>query len=164
EPRWRRITVSALGIVGVALAAIGLIGGSIFPAFLVSGDLLPGQSINGPYGLFLSLLGLGYLWAFLGMRGTTDDLGYRAGLSLGIVGVIVFVVALIVSLAKSQVLVQSGLLLMGLGLLYVVVSAGICSDNRVIVLTRRELTAFFYSPIAYIVMVCLTLVAGLLFY
>jgi ABC-type transport system involved in multi-copper enzyme maturation permease subunit len=53
---------------------------------------------------------------------------------------------------------------MGLGLLYVLVAAGICSDNRVLVLTRRELAAFFYSPMAYIVMVCLTLVAWLLFH
>src|SRR5439155_7970963 len=34
---------------------------------------------------------------------------------------------------------------------------------RVIVLTRRELLAFFYSPIAYIVILSLTLVAGFLF-
>jgi ABC-type transport system involved in multi-copper enzyme maturation permease subunit len=88
---------------------------------------------------------------------------------MGAAGVVVFLAALIRSLVATWThadpyLVPSGLLLMGIGLLYALVAAGVCSDNRVIVLTRRELTAFFYSPIAYIVMVCLTLVAGLLFY
>jgi ABC-2 type transport system permease protein len=154
---WRRNAMAVLGAVGVVLALTGLIGGSVSSRFLL-GD-------QGPYGLLLSVLGLAYLWAFIGLRGTADDLGYRAGLGVGAVGVVVFLVALIRSaVAAEPYLIPSGLLLMGLGLLYALVAAGICSDNRVIVLTRRELTAFFHSPIAYIVMVCLTLVAGLLFY
>jgi ABC-type transport system involved in multi-copper enzyme maturation permease subunit len=161
DPAWRRNALAVLGLVGVALALTGLVGGNISQNFLL-GD-------RGPYGLLLSLLGLGYLWAFIGLRGTTDDLGYRAALGIGAAGVVVFLVALVRSLVATWThgdpyLVPSGLLLMGLGLLYALVAAGVCSDNRVIVLTRRELTAFFYSPIAYIVMVCLTLVAGLLFY
>jgi ABC-type transport system involved in multi-copper enzyme maturation permease subunit len=157
----RTKTVTVLGLVGVALAITGLIGGTASRAFLL------GE--RGPYGLLLSVLGLCYLWAFIGMRGTSDDRAYLAGLGVGAAGAVVFLVALVRSLVASfsqtdPYLIPSGLLLMGLGLLYVFVSAGLCSDNRVIVLTRRELTAFFYSPIAYIVMFCLTLVAGLLFY
>src|SRR5579871_5691505 len=161
EMAWRRKTVAILGLVGVALALTGLIGSNVSRAFLL------GE--HGPYGLLLSVLGLAYLWAYIGMRGTADDLAYRAGLGVGAVGVVVFLVALIRSLVASwthseSYLIPAGLLLMGLGLLYALVSAGLCSENRVVVLARRELTAFFYSPIAYIVMLCLTLVAGLLFY
>jgi ABC-2 type transport system permease protein len=52
---------------------------------------------------------------------------------------------------------------MCLGALYLCLSAGLCSDNRLVVLTRRELAAFFYSPIAYIVLFGLTVVGWLLF-
>jgi ABC-2 type transport system permease protein len=40
----------------------------------------------------------------------------------------------------------------------------ICSDRPVVVLTRRELAAFFYSPIAYIVLLGLACVAWAYFY
>jgi ABC-type transport system involved in multi-copper enzyme maturation permease subunit len=53
------------------------------------------------------------------------------------------------------------MLLMLLGMLYMAVSAGICSDRPLAVLTRRELAAFFYSPIAYIVLFCFTLVGAI---
>ena len=46
-------------------------------------------------GVLLSLLGLGYLWAFIVSRGSADDLGYRVGVGMGIVGVLVMVVAII---------------------------------------------------------------------
>jgi ABC-type transport system involved in multi-copper enzyme maturation permease subunit len=38
------------------------------------------------------------------------------------------------------------------GVLYVGLAIGICSDNRLVVLSRRELAAFFCSPIAYIIL------------
>src|SRR5262249_13784150 len=84
---WRRNTIAVLGVVGVVLALTGLIGGNVSRSFLL------GE--RGPYGLLLSVLGLAYLWAFIGLRGTADDLGYRAGLGVGVAGVVVFLVALI---------------------------------------------------------------------
>ncbi len=45
-----------------------------------------------------------------------------------------------------------GLLLVLLGIFYALTSLGLCSDNRLVVLTRRELGAQFCSPIAYIVL------------
>ena len=44
------------------------------------------------------------------------------------------------------------MLLMFLGLIYGAVALGVVSDNRLVVLTRRELAGYFYSPIAYLVM------------
>jgi len=52
---------------------------------------------------------------------------------------------------------------MGLGLLYAALAAGLCSDHPLVVLTRRELAAYFYSPIAYLVLFGLTCVGWYLF-
>lgn len=49
--------------------------------------------------------------------------------------------------------VPYGLILGGIGLLYLGVAVGTVSDNVLVVLTRRELSAYFYSPIAYAVLV-----------
>ena len=35
---------------------------------------------------------------------------------------------------------------MGVGLTYLVVALGICSDNQFVTLTRRELSAYFLTP------------------
>jgi ABC-type transport system involved in multi-copper enzyme maturation permease subunit len=49
-------------------------------------------------------------------------------------------------------LVPTGFVLIAAGLLDVLVAIGFLSENRLVVLTRRELMAFFVSPIAYCVM------------
>ncbi len=49
-------------------------------------------------------------------------------------------------------LVPNGIILMGLGLVYLAVALGICSDNQFITLTRRELAAYFLSPVGYLVL------------
>jgi ABC-type transport system involved in multi-copper enzyme maturation permease subunit len=161
EP-WHRMTTSVLGGVGALLALVGFIGGNVSDLFLL------------PYGVLLALVGLGYLWAFVGLRGTADDVGHRAGLAVGALGVLVFLVALgrsglpplfhawgWLSEAPTPHLVPAGLLLMGLGALYAVLSAGLSTDNRVLVMARRELAAFFYSPVAYLVLFGFTLVSWL---
>lgn len=163
DPLWRDRTLWVLGGVGAALTLTGFVGGNISNNFLL------------PYGVILLVLGLGYLWAFVGQEGITSDLGYRAGVGMGVLGVLVFLVALGrsalppllhawgMSARPTPFLVPGGLLLMGLGLLYAAMSAGLCSDNRVVVMTRRELAAYFYSPIAYIVLFGLTVMGWILF-
>jgi ABC-2 type transport system permease protein len=165
DPAWRRAAVGTLGLVGVVLAATGLIGGNVSPNFLL------------PYGLLLSLVGLAYWWAFVGLLGTSSDAGYRAGLAMGAVGIVVFLAALARSAIpplfyylnwtnrpEASYLASAGLMLMTLGIIYAGLSAGLCSDRRLIVLTRRELAAFFFSPIAYIVLFGVTFVGLCLFY
>lgn len=49
-------------------------------------------------------------------------------------------------------LVPGGIILTGLGLLYLTVSIGICSDNQFVTLTRRELASYFLSPIGFLVL------------
>lgn len=158
EQSWRRSAVLVIGGLAVVLTLTAFVGGNVSRGFLL-------------YGLLLGLLGLAYGWAFVGMEGAATDAGYRAGFALGVIGALAFVVALgrsalpplfyqwhWITLRPEQYLVPSGLLLMGLGTLYIGVSVGLCWDNRFVVLTRRELAAYFYSPIAYIVLFCMIVI------
>jgi hypothetical protein len=153
DPKIRDISEKVLGGAGGLMALVGLIGGMIKAEFLI------------PYGLFLAFLGLIYLAAFVATRGVSDDLGYRAGLGLGLVGLLVFLIALGRSalpplfyywkwLANrpADYWMPQGMLLVVMGLLYMVTAALICSERPLAVLTRRELGAFFYSPMAYLVL------------
>jgi ABC-2 type transport system permease protein len=136
-----------LGTGGV-LAVVGLLGGTLKGSFLL------------PTGLLLALVGLMYLAAFVRTHGISDDLGYYAGLGIGGVGLLFFLIALVRSLMPflfsvgwdAYYFMPAGLLLMGLGLLYGAVSLLLCSDATLVVLTRRELGAFFFSPVAYLVL------------
>lgn len=150
---FRRLAENIIGGAGALMAVIGLAGGAIKGEFLL------------PYGMLLALLGLFYSTAFIVVRGIGDDLAYRAGLVLGAIGGLTFLIALgrsalpplfhrfgWMSAPPPEYLVPAGLLLMILGGLYVLTSLALCSDNRLVVMTVRELAAQFYSPIAYIVL------------
>lgn len=149
----RRIAENVLGGVGAIMAVVGLGGGMIKGEFLM------------PIGLLLAVLGLIYLTAFVGSRGIGDDWGYRAGLGLGAVGALVLVIALGRSMlpplfhrwhwtqtSPEPYFIPYGALLTALGLIYLFVSLLMCSDNRLMILTRRELGSLFYSPIAYVLL------------
>lgn len=154
EDAWMRNVVQLfVGGAGAVMAVVGLFGGNVKGEFLM------------PYGSLLGLLGLAYVTAFVAVRGISDDLGYRAGLGLGGIGLLAFLVALgrsalpplfhhwgWLSTEPVKYLVPSGLILMLLGALYVLAALGLCSDNRLVVLTRRELGSQFGSPIVYLVL------------
>jgi ABC-type transport system involved in multi-copper enzyme maturation permease subunit len=163
----RNLAELAIGGAGLLMAVVGLLGANIKAEFLM------------PFGFLLGLLGLFYLSAFVAMRGVGDDLAYRTGLGIGLAGLLVFLVALGRSALPplfhwagwlenrpAVYHVPTGVLLMTLGLAYGLVSLGICSDRPLVVLTRRELGAYFYSPVAYLVMAfcaCLAWVNFLMF-
>jgi ABC-type transport system involved in multi-copper enzyme maturation permease subunit len=140
DPFWRRNLVIGVTVVGAAMALTGLIGGEITGAFLL------------PNGAVAAFVGWIYLWAAIGLLGTDGELGYRLALGLGVLGVLVIIAAAIRSIAGTHFFVPSGLVLIGIGVLYAILSVGICSERQVVVLARRELAAFFYSPIAYLVL------------
>jgi hypothetical protein len=97
---------------------------------------------------FAILAGMGLLGKFPGWLRATFGL-------LGIVGAGVFIVASFnapIHVQPRPSLVPGGVILTGLGLLYLAVSIGICSDNQFVTLTRRELAAFFLSPIGFLVL------------
>jgi ABC-2 type transport system permease protein len=65
--------------------------------------------------------------------------------------------------APGQFLASVGILQMIIGLFYFAVALGLCSEYSFIVLTRRELAAFFYSPMAYFVLFFSAMIAALQF-
>jgi ABC-2 type transport system permease protein len=140
----RQLAQYVLGSAGATMAATGLVGGMVSVNFLV------------PIGLLLALLGLVYQIAYITSRGTNDDRAYMVGIGLGLEGALVFLIALgriAFSGRPIEYFVPAGALLLFLGVVYAIASAVLCSDHPLAVLTRRELGAFFYSPMAYIVLV-----------
>jgi ABC-2 type transport system permease protein len=141
-------------VLGAALALTGLIAGMVNSAFIL------------PYGLLLAVLGLCYFWAFIGLTGTYTSTGYWSAVALGAVGALVFLAALGTSILKPLLIRGAGVsyfssggaILMLLGALYAGFAAGLCAENSLVVMTRRELASFFYSPIAYIVFFAMTVV------
>jgi ABC-2 type transport system permease protein len=148
---WKKFITRLFGIVGTLMAGAGFLFGTLRQNYL------PGE------GVLLILVGLCYLAAFISRQEPGTQKGYWTGVALGAVGLAAFAIALLRSIWGQSYLVPDGLLLMGLGLVYIVFALGICSDNVVVVLTRRELAAFFYSPIAYLVILGLSLVGWLMF-
>ncbi len=163
EARWRDIVFYTLTGLGVVMALAGLIGSNVSVNFLL------------PYGLMLLLLGLFFWWAGVGLEGVATDRGYWTALAMGGLGLVAFLVGLVRSVVPPLLaswgwtepapafLMPSGVLLMTAGVFYMALSAGLWSEQRLVVLTRRELSAFFYSPIAYIVWLGFTVIAWQLF-
>jgi ABC-type transport system involved in multi-copper enzyme maturation permease subunit len=152
EARWRDIVFYTLTGLGVVMALAGLIGSNISVNFLL------------PYGLLLFLLGLFFWWAGVSLEGVATERGYRLALAMGGLGLVAFLVGLGRSVLppllaswewiepQPSFLMPSGVLLMTFGALYMALAAGLCSDQPLVVLTRRELASLFFSPIAYILL------------
>jgi ABC-2 type transport system permease protein len=151
---WSTMGVNLVGGVGAVLALVAFVGSNVRQEFLL------------PHGLVLALLGLAYLWAFVAARGTGDEVAHRAGQLVGLLGAVVFVVAVLRAYVLSRIwtslppggayMVPTGALLCGLGLLYVLFFVCLWVETPVVVMTRRELASFFYSPIAYLVLFAFT--------
>ncbi len=154
EQIFRDVTIYVLGGVGALGAVGGFFFGSLYENFLL------------PHGVILILLGLLYLWAFVGLVDERYDLGNRTGMGMQIGGVVFFLVAFVrsavlplaagrewISAANGPpYLMPSGLVLMATSAIHVAFGLGVSSDRKLVVMTRRELAAFFQTPIAYIVL------------
>lgn len=164
ETKWHQTGMYALGAAGLAMALVGFVGGNVSENFLL------------PYSLLLILLGLFYLWAFVGLQGVESDRGFRAAQGIGALGALGLLIALARSVPEllyhwhwikthpPTYFVPTGLLIAGFGLIYLLLSIGFIADNRVVVIARRELASMFFSPIAYIVLVGSVCVGWVLFY
>jgi ABC-type transport system involved in multi-copper enzyme maturation permease subunit len=170
DPFLRTFTLRVIGIAGAVMILVGVIGGIISEDFLMS------------RGIVYLMLAVLYVVSFVGMQSASSPLSYWAGFALGVVGALMIVVALGKSLPFQSIPGigdylawingtfrwvgwQSGqpgapFLFTYIGLEFLALSIGICSDSPLVVLTRRELAAFFYSPVAYIVLVVLTILGG----
>ena len=159
DPAWRKRIMYTLVGVGTTLSAIGFGGGLAKEGFILT------------YGLICAVVGLAWLCAFVSQSDPTTEAGYRTGMGLGAAAIFLFLYALLRSavppLLKMNVspfFIPTGLLIMFLAAIYGAAALGIVSDNKLVVLTRRELTAYFYSPIAYIVMLAMALLGGLAYW
>jgi ABC-type transport system involved in multi-copper enzyme maturation permease subunit len=156
SPLLHNVLLRVVGVLGALMIFAGLVIGQFRP------DFLAGE------GLVLLILGLLYVGAFIGMQDVGSDAGYYAALALGAAGGLTIVITLLRLLAlarfgnegaATEFLVPSGLALIGVSVVYVAVALAVCTDWTLVVLIRRELAAFFYSPMAYLVLVAMMLVS-----
>jgi ABC-type transport system involved in multi-copper enzyme maturation permease subunit len=111
------------------------------------------------------IMGLLFVGAYIALQ-DSDDTAYYAGLGLAAVGALAFAGGLIRSLMPDTggvFFVPNGLILMGAGLAYLALAAGVCLDWPIVVLTRRELSSYFYSPVAYLVLIGMLAVGWIMF-
>lgn len=159
---FRNLLMMLLGVVGaLMIAACVVVGlGVSFNAInaITAGNFLAGE------GALLMLLGLLYVGVYIGQQETNSERAYYAGLGLGAAGIASFLAGFIGSiLPGSTFFVPGGLILMGMSLIYIAVALGICVEWPVIVLARRELASYFYSPVGYLVFVGVILVGTYMF-
>lgn len=155
DPAYRRGTVYTLTGFGAALVFVGLVAGTLNTDFLVT------------RGLLMLVLGLPFLWAAVSQAGTAGTFGHRLVLAVGAAGVVMLLWGLLPALARwagatlpttLPVFIPTGFVFAAVGALYGLAALGLASDNRLVVLTRRELSAIFYSPIAYIVLLAMSII------
>jgi ABC-type transport system involved in multi-copper enzyme maturation permease subunit len=149
-----------IGVLGAAVVVYA-VARSAFPTMLYEGPNAlrkPNGSIDAWKAAGRGLLAIVFLGlAGAGLNGRRLPVGVRAALGvLGLAGVGVLVLASVkantLTTPPQPFLVPGGVILIGLGLLYLGVSLGVCSDNQFVTLTRRELAAYFLSPIGYLVL------------
>jgi ABC-2 type transport system permease protein len=148
----RRVLQAFLGLMFLLVFGGSLAGLVLKTQFIASGGV----------GFFL--LSALYAAGYIGSHDADSDRGYRAGLALGVIALGLVAGGLIASFVIEHFLVPDGLTLIGVGLLMGMISLGTCSDAPPVVLTRRELAAYFYSPIAYFVLLAMLAVFSLNFW
>jgi ABC-type transport system involved in multi-copper enzyme maturation permease subunit len=163
DAMFRERVLLVLGAIGVLLGAAGFLFSNVSTDFLLS------------HGFAMMLLGLLFWCVFIGFTGVASNLGYWAALALGALGMLGFLTALARSVLPPLLAswdwikptlpyaMPAGLMLMGVGLLYILISVSLWSDSRLVVMVRRELAAFFFSPIAYLVLFGIVVVAFTVF-
>lgn len=158
----------ALGIVG-GIAVTLAIGKSVVPTVLYEGPkaLLNARQSYDKWLIAVRVLAIvfGFAVAGHGAFGKGVPTWLRGVLViLGLAWAAVFIVGSFHAPLTSRptpFLVPYGLILLMIGLLYLGISVGSVSDNVLVVMTRRELAAYFYSPIAYAVLIGMAFIAWL---
>ncbi|WP_439631719.1 ABC transporter permease [Gemmata sp.] len=148
----------ALGAFGAAVACYA-VGRAAFPTLLYEGPTtfrLANGTLDAWTVLFRVLAGLAFLVPVAIALATRAPLWLKgATAAVAVIGGGVVVASMFVNpvhTPPSAFLVPNGMILMTVGLLYLVVSLGMCSDNQFVTLTRRELSSYFLSPVGYFVL------------
>jgi hypothetical protein len=154
---WREAAIYAVGLGGL-LAALAA-GGPVF--------VKPyGLAVFGlPLELVLGVFAILLLGAFIGMKTSESPAGHGMAVLLFGLGSVVAIAALVRSFVPAlhydpaNLRVPMGFLGVVLGGLAAALGATLAFDSRLLIMTRRELAAYFYSPIAYIVFAGMTVLA-----
>jgi len=166
----RHRAATLLGILGVIAVLIAL-GRTVAPGVLHDGPSIL-KKLNQSYDIWkvlgrVAMIALGLL-GVLTLRWKSWPLWMRASAALvGVAWIAVFLVGSFANpLAKAPepYMIPYGIILLGIGLAFVSVAVLTTSDSHLIVLTRRELSSYFYSPIAYIVLVGMAASSALGYY
>ncbi len=168
EDRYRAANI--LGILGVVAVLIAL-GRTVGPGVLHDGPSVL-KKLDQSYDAW-SLFGRGLMIA-LGLAGLfalrlkSSPLWVRTSIVLvGLAWAAIFILGIFPNMltrAPEPYLIPYGLSLFGIGLTFVALAVLTTSDSHLVVLTRRELSAYFYSPIAYIVLVGMAASSALGYY
>jgi hypothetical protein len=160
DPFLHFLTERAVGVVAALLVLVGAIGGLVSDSWLLT------------QGVVMLVLGLFYAAGYIGLQPAGSDRGYWAAFGLGALGALMIVISLGYLLLPGVFAFvgwegrQPGppFVYLYVGVEFLLLSVGVCSDARLVAMTRRELAAYFYSPIAYVVLVVVALVGGLTFW
>lgn len=161
-----------IGVLGAAVAVFAFARATV-PTLLFEGPLAlrkPGGEID-PWRVGVRLAAVAGLLAlvYAAAVGRRLPLAVRSALgAVGVAGVAVLAVASfkenLLTTQPAAFLVPGGVILIGLGLAYAGAALGVCSDNQFVTLTRRELSAYFLSPIGYLVLAGTTLMQWISYY
>jgi ABC-type transport system involved in multi-copper enzyme maturation permease subunit len=151
-------TAFALGVVG-ALTVAYAIDRTAFMSLLYDGPAVlrrPNGSLDTWKVVFRIIYAIAFLVPFIisilarSPRWLQIALGVFGILGAGVVLVSCF--SNPVHAPPMPFLVPGGLIMIGIGLVYLAIGLGVCSDNQFVILTRRELSAYFFSPVGYLVL------------
>ncbi|MCZ2340733.1 MAG: ABC transporter permease [Bacteroidales bacterium] len=158
---------AGLGILG-GVALVLALGQTVIPTILHDGPAAlkdARQDYDAWHVLGRAMMILaGLLFAGVGAIGRVPTWVRGAMVVLGLAWAIVFLVACFaapVAVEPRPYMVPYGLVLGGIGLLYLFTAIGSADDTQLVVLIRRELASYFYSPIAYLALLGATVLAGL---
>jgi len=155
---FKNVLLNILGGLGAVIIAFCLLNAA-FRSSVNSVNFLAGE------GTLLLLMALMFVAAYIGLQDEENDRAYKASIGLGLVGAAGVVIAVLRCLVpESNFLVPGGITLISVSLTYMAVSLCICVDWPVLVLARRELASYFYSPIAYLVLIGILFTAWVMFF
>ncbi len=162
ELEWAQAGVNLLGVNGVLFATLAMLSGVV--------DLWGWPDVVAPYGLMFAFIGFTLVWGFFIRQERDSSISYRVGWYLVILGTLTVLLALGRSLYPIWVeyrtgqfmpsyLSHNGFLLICMGLVFAFLGLTRISDNKIVVMTTRELGTYFTSPIAYLVVAGIAIVA-----
>lgn len=163
-----RLVGIALGLLG-GTAAFYALARTVYPTVLFEGPKLlktPAQTYDPVLLVTRVLLALALVYIASRILLRTTWQGFTkilVAIPFAITALVLLlgIVAAPLSTSLESYLVPGGLILGGLGLAYLAVSLGFCSDSPLVVQSVRELGGIFVSPIAYLVLFASTIASAI---